>query len=219
MFGLSRLTVIQGVNAIAMQALERHASNGIVLVGMAVGKLLADYRRDHADKVPTKVPMGLLSNGRPSPDSDFELALHLLAMKHPIMVGLERSADGIPPLMAYLAVASLPSEKFPDIGWDSALQYAVAESSVRLHRTQQLQDAVNKYTEKETRTKERASVGGIKGARTRKETAIQTGNVVAAAERLGWPASTDGVNKRLSSKFNCSPDHIGRILRKAKSDM
>jgi len=143
MFGMSRATVIQGVNAISMQALERHAANEIVLVSMAVEKLLSDYRRDHPDKVPTKPSTGLLGDGMRFSISDFELALQLAGEMHPVMMKLERSAGGVPPLMAYLAVASLPSAKWPDIGWDSALRYAVAESGVRLQRTQQLQDAVS----------------------------------------------------------------------------
>lgn len=144
MFGLSRITVIHGVNAIAMQALERHAPNEIALVSMAVERCLADYRRDHPDKVPTKPSMGLLGDGARFPLSDFELALHLVGTRHKTMTEIERAAGSIPPLMAYLAVVSLPSAKWPDIGWDSALQYVVSDSSVRLQQTQQLQDAVTK---------------------------------------------------------------------------
>lgn len=142
MFGMSRTTVIQGVNAIAMQALESHAPNEIVLVSMAVERCLTDYRRDHPEKVPTKPSMGLLGDGTRFPVGDFELALQLVESRHPFMTALERSAGGIPPLMAYLAVVSLPSEKSPDIGWDSAMQYAITESSVKVHMTQRLQDAV-----------------------------------------------------------------------------
>ena len=59
------------------------------------------------------------------------------------MIGLDRLAGGMPTLMAYLAVVSLPSNEWPlrEIGWEKALQYAVTESSVKTH---QLQDAVTK---------------------------------------------------------------------------
>ena len=144
MFGMSRTINIQAVNAISMQALERHAANEIVLVRMAVEKLLSDFRRDHPDKVPTKPSTGLLGDDMRFSISDFELARQLVAEMHPVMKALERSAGGIPPLMAYLAVASLSSAKWPDIGWDSALQYAVTESSARVQMTQKLEDAVIK---------------------------------------------------------------------------
>jgi len=218
MYGLNSLAIKPAVSAIATQALQGFDVEIVVQVGMLFEKLLADFRRDHPDEVPKKQSIGLLGGSEPYPVSDFELAQHLVQVRPKSMIGLERLARGVPGLMAYLAVASLPSKEWPprEIGWEEALQFAVRESSVKTH---QLQDAVEKYKLKEARSKERASVGGIKGAKTRRETAIRLEDVVAAAEKMGWPASTSGVNKRLSSKFGCTPDHIGRMLRNAKSDM
>lgn len=69
------------------------------------------------------------------------------------------------------------------------------------------------------RIREGGAEGGRKGARTRRLTAIRVEDVVAEARKLGWPKTTAGLNKRLSGKFGCDPAHIGRILRKAISDM
>lgn len=69
-----------------------------------------------------------------------------------------------------------------------------------------------------SRIRDGASIGGLKGAQTRRQSAIQPDAVIEAARKLGWPADTSGINKRLSIKFDCSPEHVGRILRKAKSD-
>ena len=217
MYGLNSLAIKPAVSAIATQALQDFDAERIVEVGLLFEKLLAEFRRDHPDEVPKKPPLGLLISD-PYPVSDFELALHLVQSRPKAMIGLERWARGVPTLMAYLAVASLPSKELPprEIGWEAALQFAVRESSFRTH---QLHDALEKYKLKEARRKERASVGGIKGAKTRKDKAIRHEVVVEAAKKLGWPASTSGVNKRLARKFECSADHIGRILRKAKSDM
>ena len=69
------------------------------------------------------------------------------------------------------------------------------------------------------RIKSGAAEGGRKGAMTRRSASIDADSAIAAAKKLGWPAQTSGVNKRLSIKFDCTADHIGRILRKALSGM
>ena len=141
--GMTNVTIKEAINAIALQALQRHHPEDIIQTGMAFDKLLADYRLAHPDKVPTKPSMGLLGSGETCPVSDFELALYLVATRPKVMNGLMRLAKEIPMLMAYLAVVSLPSNEWPlrEIGWGNALQYAVFESRVK---TQQLQDAVAK---------------------------------------------------------------------------
>lgn len=58
-----------------------------------------------------------------------------------------------------------------------------------------------------------AREGGIKGAETRRKSALSPKSVVAAAVAMGWPAVTQGVNKRLSLRFDCTPERIGQILR------
>ena len=63
-----------------------------------------------------------------------------------------------------------------------------------------------------------ASTGGIKGAATRRLSAIDPTKVVRRARACGWPNPGKGLNKLLSREFDCSADHFGRILRAAKSD-
>lgn len=61
-----------------------------------------------------------------------------------------------------------------------------------------------------------ARAGGLKSAERRRQSAIEPAAVVAAAQSLGWPQNTAGVNKRLATRFDCTPERIGQILRSAK---
>lgn len=63
-----------------------------------------------------------------------------------------------------------------------------------------------------------AAEGGRKGAATRRQKSISPADVTRRAQAFGWPDKVPGLNKTLSRVFECSPDHIGRILRKATSD-
>lgn len=64
--------------------------------------------------------------------------------------------------------------------------------------------------------REGARLGGLRSAETRRQRALDTGAVVAAARSLGWPGTSSGIKKRLASRFNCTPERIGQILRAAK---
>jgi hypothetical protein len=64
-----------------------------------------------------------------------------------------------------------------------------------------------------SRLREGGKLGGLRSTETRRKTAVDKAAVLSAAEVMGWPITTQGVLKRLSLKFNCSPERIGQILK------
>lgn len=57
-----------------------------------------------------------------------------------------------------------------------------------------------------------AARGGKRSAETRRAAAVDPDEVVRVAKSLGWPAITQGVNKRLAARFDRTPERIGQIL-------
>lgn len=59
--------------------------------------------------------------------------------------------------------------------------------------------------------------GGTKSGEVRRKTAIDEAEVEKEARGLGWPQKTRGINKKLALKFGCTPEWIGRILKRRRA--
>lgn len=219
---MDQITSARVARALVFAALPSHTADAIVEIGLRVESLVAEYRRDHPDQVPAKEHSGgLLKMGvKVVQVNDWELAQHLECTVE-AMWSMRAQFGGASPLLAYVAVMALRAE--PPHWLHDALPVIVLESNAMQDiRAQELREAVDRLqplADTLARVKDGAAEGGRKGARTRQADAISKVEVIEEAKKLGWPGSTDGVNKRLSSKFGCHTNHIGRILKDAISNM
>ena len=67
--------------------------------------------------------------------------------------------------------------------------------------------------------KSTGSMGGNRSTQIRRAKAIDPEEVRKQAMALGWPTKTAGVNKMVSKNWDCTPGHIGRILRNSLKDL
>ncbi len=150
-FGGDDHAIREAVKTVAFHSLDKYTAEEVVGAGLAVKALLDDFRKTHADQVPTYTSSGGLLDLQPRTFAvnDFELALHLDANGHPAMATLQ--SNGPPPLMAYLATATLGQDSLSTGALESALQYAIRSLTFGLaakdHWNTQLQSELTRQTE------------------------------------------------------------------------
>ncbi len=125
-YSVSMLTTIRGI---AFRVLEKFTTEQILNTGIAVVRLLENFKAKHPEQIPTK-PSGGLLDMDPLPLNDFELARHLIAMNDPAICKVIKGAKGVPVLFAYLAVLTNSKELPPEYLLESALPYAVDSLTV-----------------------------------------------------------------------------------------
>lgn len=116
------------IMGIAFYCLNKFPVNDTLEIGLNVAELLETFKQKHPEQVPQDSFSGGLLAGHTgsikSNVNDFELAMHLMRIDDPSMAALLRDANGVPVLMAYLAVrtvdANLPTASF----LESALPFA-----------------------------------------------------------------------------------------------
>lgn len=126
-YSFSTLTTIQGI---AFRLLEPFTTEQIIDAGFKVIRLVDTFKAKHPDKIPTKPGGGLLNFGEPVQVNDFDLAQHLVNANYPAMAKLQKSAKGLPVLIAYLATIANAKDLPEEHLLESALPFAVASLTV-----------------------------------------------------------------------------------------
>lgn len=197
--------VLSQIQGIASHLLAQFTTDQVIKSFSGVAEALEAYKRNHSDQIPTKFGGGLLSTG-PIPVNDFELAQHLINTNDLEMVRVKNESDGVPVLMAYLAVIC-SSRNLPDESLlASALPYAVSART--------LDGDVAKLWNKELlplaeiARKHVASQAGRRAGKT-KLTEFQKKQVVREYKAA---SVTYGMVKSLARKYDVSEDTISRIV-------
>lgn len=201
--------------ALVMAALQNHTPESIIETGLRVEELLKNFRRDY--QVPEKRELGgLLVGPRVVSVNDWELALHLEQIRNKAMMELAARFAGDSPLLALAAIGAT-ADKAPDWLHEALPEVAFRSLAVQEVRERQLQEAVKRLkplADKMVRVKDGGAEGGRKGAIRRRKDGISPDAVRNAAVAFGWPTGRADITKRLARKFDCTPDHISKILRK-----
>ena len=120
--------VLSEIQGITSHLLARFTTEQIVKSFSGVAKVLGDFKQYHPDQVPTYESGGGLLDGpiRKVPVRDFELARHLIDTNHSDMAKVVNESEGVPVLMAYLAVITSNRDLPDEFLLTSALPYAVS---------------------------------------------------------------------------------------------
>ncbi len=197
--------VLSQIQGITSHLLRRFTTEQIVKSFSGVVKVLADFKRNHPDQIPTK-PGGGLLNMEPIPINDFELAQHLISTNESQMASVINESEGVPVLMAYLEVMTnnrdLPGESL----LTSALPYVVRvrtfEGDVAERWNKDLLPlAVNALKH-----------GASQASRRTGKTKLSDSQKKQVVREYEAAPVTYGMVKSLARKFDVSDDTISRIV-------
>lgn len=125
-FGSYNHSALRQIRLLVPRLLEGFTTAQIAQTSGNVIRVLADFKQQHPDKIPTKPGGSLLSIG-PVQVNDFELALYFVDSKFPPMTDVIESANGLQPLIAYIEILTFDNGELPDESlFDSALSYLIA---------------------------------------------------------------------------------------------
>lgn len=202
------LEVLSQIQGITSHLLTRFTRDQIVKSFLGVAKVIADFKLNHPDKVPTwRSGGGLLDvDVGPIPINDFELAQHLIGTSDPEMAKVINESEGVPVLIAYLEVIAnsrvLPNEFL----LTSALPYAVLERTVAgdfaEHWNKELQPLAVRALKLDANQAIRRT-GKTKLSESKKRQIVR--------EYEAAPV-TYGMIKSLARKYEVSDDTISRIV-------
>ena len=204
-FGSYPFEVLSQVREITIHLLDQFTTEQIVKSCSGVVKVLADFKRNHPDQIPTKPGGGLLNKG-PIPINDFELAQHLISTNEAQMASVINESEGVPVLIAYLEVM-INNRDLPDeFLLTSALPYVVSartfEGDVAERWNKDLLPlAINALKHGASQASRRA--GKTKLTDSQKKQVVREYEVAPI---------TYGMVKSLARKFDVSDDTISRIV-------
>ncbi len=121
-YSFSTLATIRGIS---FRTLEGFSPDQIAVTGVKVARLVESFKAKHPSRVPNSPSGGGLLDVGLLPINDFELAQHLIAIDDPSMAKVIKGANGMPVLLAYLAILSNGSSQPPEHVLESALPFAV----------------------------------------------------------------------------------------------
>ena len=153
-FGPDLSHLQSSIKGIAFFSLSKYPSDLVVSVGTAVIEVVARFRLQNPDQVPTVAGSpDLLSNFNEivrDPYNDFELARHLLETKHAEMNAVVKLAKGLPILLSYLSVLTISNPPPSPYLFKSALPFAIESLKFDVIKQEQwqqrLQTAIEKLT-------------------------------------------------------------------------
>lgn len=205
-FGSYPFEVLSQVQKLTAHLLDRFTTEEIVKSFSGVFKVLADFKRNHSDQIPTQPGRGLLNVG-PIPINDFELAQHLISTNEAQMASVINDSEGVPVLIAYLEVM-INNRDLPDeFLLTSALPYVVSVRTFQGDVAERwnkdlLPLAVNALKHGASQASRR--VGKTKLSDSQKKQIVR--------EYEAAPI-TYGMVKSLARKFDVSDDTISRIVK------
>lgn len=197
--------VLSQIQGITSHLLERFNTEQIVKSFSGVVKVLAVFKRNHPDKIPTKPSGGLLDMG-PLPINDFELAQHLINTNDPEMARVINESEGVPVLIAYLEVIANNRNLPDEFLLTSALPYAVSARTFE-------GDVAERWNRDLLPLAASAlKHGASQASRRAGKTKLSDSQKKQVVREYEAASVTYGMVKSLARKYDVSDDTISRIV-------